>query len=84
MLEGKKSMNELSEREYKSQRERSEFMSRASELEKSLSEKTRENDFLANELKHEQSKNRQIELEFDKLKSIFPTISNSPLFIDSH
>lgn len=69
-LEGKKSANDLTERDHRSKQEKNGYLNRISELEKTLSDKILEKEYISNELKQEQAKTKQLEVEFEKLKSI--------------
>lgn len=49
--------------------EKNQWVSRHSELEKQLTEKSLENDYVLKEFQHEKNKNKQYEIEIERLKS---------------
>lgn len=59
----------MDEKEFRCKQEKNELVHQLNELDKKNSDKQIENEYLSNELKQEQYKNKQLEGEFNKLKS---------------
>ena len=68
-MEGKKSINDVNEKDHRIKQEKNGYLNKISELERNLSDKTLEKEYISNELRQEQAKTRQLEVEFEKLKS---------------